>query len=87
MRKVFLNAGDRVLGYEVEGKLKLPSSLWIDKLIKRLKEDIYLTDDVPLRDVPLDLEVTVALRRERLAVNLKDCLQERGVLKLQAVPL
>jgi hypothetical protein len=42
-------------------------------------------DDVLLRDVPLDCEVTVALRRERLALNLKDCLQEGGVLNLQAV--
>jgi len=54
----------------------------IDKLIKRLKEDSYIMDDVPLRGVPLDCEVTVALRRERLALNLKDCLQEGGVLKL-----
>jgi len=28
-------------------------------------------DDVPLRDVPLDCEVTVALRGGRLALNLK----------------
>jgi hypothetical protein len=44
-------------------------------------------DDVPLRDVPLDCEVTEALRRERLVLNLKDCLQEEGVLKLQAVSI
>jgi hypothetical protein len=49
-----------VVGYEVECKLKLASSLCIDKLIKCLKEDIHLTDDVPLRDVLLDCEVTVA---------------------------
>jgi len=46
---------------------------------------MYLVDGVPLRDVSLDCEVTVALRRERLALNLKDCLQDGGVLKLQAV--
>jgi len=42
-------------------------------------------DDVPLRDVPLACEVTEALRRGRWVLNLKDCLQEGGVLKLQAV--
>jgi hypothetical protein len=74
MRKVCLNASSSVVGYEVECELKLPTSLCIDKLIKCLKEDIHRTDDVPLRDVPLDCEVIVALRRERLTVNLKGCL-------------
>jgi hypothetical protein len=80
MYKVSLNVCGSVVAYEVEGELKLPSSLCIDKLIKCLKEDIHLTDDVPLRNVPSDCEVTVALRRERFAVHLKDCCKKGKAL-------